>query len=434
MRNKNTKKYLSLLFLPFLASCVKTNETYRNGEYENGSFTDYFFMNHDEVGDKKGQAKKEITLTSDSYWNGTNNGVGSVTYTPYVYKVTHAPEGEESINGFNLVPGWENLMANGEQEDGYVWYWRDYFSSLSPKILDEGNKEMDSSSSSFEYYSSDPNVAVWNGTHLEIKGVGEATLKVKWASLTSEASLSVKAPYGSRVGVNDGAPELFEATVKDQNGNEKNVSLNSMYDWVPGYKDLDDEDFFQKNPSFGRYYSMGRIDDSFKEGYLSKLYNGQLYCDGYHSLAFVCLENSGFTSLYSKEMISGDYFLMSFRGGSDYVGGRGHNQNEPRISAFDLSVDFYYRNGNKYDYVTVTSKQAITETDHGGEGTTMFGFRFSDIGLDPKGIAGIGIHYDNFEDRFSSCTGKIASTMPKATDYQFGLLLYEVMFPGSSWN
>lgn len=433
MHNKKIKKYLPLLFLPFLASCAKTNETYREGDYEIGSFTDYFFMNHDEVGAKKGHLKKEITLTSDSYWNGTNNGVGSVTYTPYVYKVAYTG-GNGSINGFNLVPGWEVLMAEGEQEDGFVWYWRDYFVSLSPKILDEGSKEISTSPEEFDYYSSDPSIVVWNGTHLEIKGEGEATLKVTWNYLTSVASIVVKAPYGTRTGVNNGAPELFEATVKDENGKNKNVSLNSMYDWVPGYKDLGDDDFFKKNPSFGRYYSMGRVDDSFKNGYLSKLYNGQLYCDGYHSLAFVCLENNGFTNLYSKEMKEGDYFLMSFRGGSDYVGGRGHNQNEPRISAFDLSVDFYYRNGNKYDYVTVKCKQTITETDHGGEGTTIFGFRFSDVGLDPQGISGIGIHYDNFEDRFSNCTGKIASEMPKTTDYQFGLLLYEVMFPNSSWN
>ena len=122
MHNQKLKKFLSLLLLPFLASCVKTNEVYREGEYELGSFTDYFFMGHDEVGDKKGVNKKEITLTNDSYWNGSNNGVGSVSFTPYVYKVTHIQGNFESINGFNLLPDWEALMAKGEHEDGYVWY------------------------------------------------------------------------------------------------------------------------------------------------------------------------------------------------------------------------------------------------------------------------------------------------------------------------
>lgn len=434
MHNQKLKKFLSLLLLPFLASCVKTNEVYREGEYELGSFTDYFFMGHDEVGDKKGVNKKEITLTNDSYWNGSNNGVGSVSFTPYVYKVTHIQGNFESINGFNLLPDWEALMAKGEHEDGYVWYWRDYPLSVSPKVIDKGGNDITSSMGSFEYISNDPSKVVWNGTHLEIKGAGETMLRIRIGGLCSEATISIKAPYGTRTGVSNDAPELFKPTIKDEKGNEKNISLNSMYDWVPAYKDLDDDSFFEKNPSFGRYYSLGRVDDSFKKGYLSKLYNGQLYCDGYHSLAFVCLENNGFTNLYSKTLDTGDYFLMSFRGGSDYTGGNGHNQNEPRISSFDLSVDFYYKNGDKFDYVTVTSENTITETDHGGEGTTMFGFRFSKIGLDPQGICGIGVHYSNFQDRFSSCTGKISSEMPKTTDYQFGLLLYEVMFPGASWN
>ena len=437
----NKKKILMMLLgtsLLSLSSCGKVSEHYLAGQYENGSFTDYFFMNHDEIGEKKGIESKTVTVNNGTYWNGTNDG-GSSTYTPLVYKVT--PNGSNTITGdsYTFTVDWSVYEAKGNQKDGYVWYWRDYVPSLKIKTM-KGESDI-SNSAKITFSSSNNDVAQWkdNSSTLIVNGEGECTLTVALAEmelsvpLKLEASISVKAPYGERKGLSDEAPELLDHTVKDQAGSNQKISLSSLYDWVPQYVDQSDEQFFSKNPSFGRYYSLGRVDSRFKNGYLSKLYNGQLYCDGYHSLAFVCIENNGFTQLFPKKIENADYFVMSFRGGSDYTGGRNSYGSEPRLSAFDLYLDFYYENNGKYDYVTVKNEKVVTETDHGGEATTMFGFRFSEIGVDAKNICGIGVHYSSFEDLYSSVSGKISSEMPKKNEYQFGLLMYEIMFPNASW-
>lgn len=431
---KRTKIGFLLAFAPFfLISCGKTNEVYPDGQYELGSFKDYFFVGHDEVGTKKGTQRESVALSSDDYWNGTNNGWGSVSFTPLVYKVTPTKEGDTK-EGYSLFVDWEVYDLSNDATDGYIWYWSDYSIQLTYRIEKDGENVTRDFQKCF--LSSNTSAAAWNGDILSIKSPGESELTLTFTlgdiSLLSEASVSVKAPYGDdRKGFSDEETALFKGEV---DGKEVTLSLSSLYDWTSAYRNMSEQEFFEEHPSFGKYYSLGRVDSSFRKGYLSKLYNGQIYCDGYHSLAFVCLENNGFTQIYDKEIDVGDTFLMSFRGGSDFVGGKGHDRNEPRISSFDLSIDFYYKNGSQYDFVSVNAEDVITETDHGGEGTTMFGFRFEDVGIDPSGIVGIGVHYDNFEDRYSSVTGSIDSHRPNEKEYQFGLLLYEIMFPGATWR
>ena len=432
--NKKTVPFLLGASLLALSSCGKSNEIYRNGQYEAGDFTDYFFLNHDEVGAKKGENLQTMALTNSQYWNGTNNG-GSSTYTPLVYKISPVAS-EVTSSDYTFSFDWDVYKANGEQKDGYVWYWEDYLPLPSWKVI-TGDRVV-TNEFSIAFSSSNNDIASWknNSNRLQLHKEGEASLSITMTnsslSLSLEAAISVKAPYGERKGMSDEAPELF--TVDSDLVDTGKLSLDSINDWLPGYLYQDDKVFFSSHPSFGRYYSLGRVDEGFKRGYLSKLYNGQLYCDGYHSLAFVCIDNNGFTQLFPRTIEKADYFVMSFRGGSDFTGGRNRYGSEPRVSAFDLSVDFYYLQDGKYNYKTVKGEKVTTETDHGGEATTMYGFRFSEIGLDASGICGIGVHYDNFEDLYSSASGKISSLMPKTTEYQFGLLLYEIMFPNASWR
>lgn len=432
MRKRTKIAFLSAFAPFFLVSCGKTDEVYPDGQYELGSFEDYFFVGHDEVGTKKGTQRKSVALSSEDYWNGTNNGRGSVSFTPLAYKVTPTKEGDAK-EGYTLLVDWDVYDLHNEATDGYIWYWSDYSIQLTYRIEKDGENVTRDFQKSF--FSSNVSTVAWNGDILSIKSPGESELTLTFISgdlsLISEANVSVKAPYGDRKGFSDEETDLFKGEVE---GKEVTLSLSSVFDWTSAYRNMSDEEFFKEHPSFGKYYSLGRVDPSFRKGYLSKLYNGQIYCDGYHSLAFVCLENNGFTQIYDKEIDVGDAFLMSFRGGSDFVGGKGHDRNEPRISSFDLSIDFYYKSGSQYDFVSVNAEDVITETDHGGEGTTMFGFRFEDVGIDPSGIVGIGIHYDGFEDRYSSVTGLIDSHRPNEKEYQFGLLLYEVMFPGATWR
>jgi hypothetical protein len=182
-----------------------------------------------------------------------------------------------------------------------------------------------------------------------------------------------------------------------------------------------DADYIGK--TFGRSKCLATIDPTFKTGIFSKLYNGQTYCMAISNAALVQADSEGFSTQMPKRLTTGDWFLMSFRGGSTY--------GEARITTLDLSLRFYKKNGDVFDYYTVKAKNVYQCTDDGGEGVTFFGFQFSDIGFDDRiGLSGWGVSFSNVSDP-GYPESYLASEEANA---HFGVLIYEVMFPNSSWG
>jgi len=237
-------------------------------------------------------------------------------------------------------------------------------------------------------------------------------------------------------------PEVLQYQKKASDGTSSTVTLStqSISDWR--YSEIG-KDAQYIGTSFGRTKCLVTADSSFKEGFLSKLYNGQLYCNGDHMRALVQFDQYGYDAAFPKSMVAGDYFLISLRGGSTYLR---HNpkydvdptQPEmitlPRLTELDINLKFYKVNGSVFDYYSVTAKNVVVRTDDGGEGETFFGFKFPDIGInDTSGIAGMSLSYSNFQD---PAIGGAEETIDAATPKTFywGALVYEVMLPDSTWR
>jgi hypothetical protein len=214
-------------------------------------------------------------------------------------------------------------------------------------------------------------------------------------------------------------PSMFHYVAPD--GSEVFPLASSAYEEWTIDNENDDADYYGK--TFGRTKCLGMSDPAFKTGLFSKLYNGQTYCMAISNAALVQADSKGFSTEMPKSLGSGDYFLMSFRGGSTY--------GEARITTLDLTLNFYKKNGDVFDYYTVKAKNVYQCTDDGGEGVTFFGFQFSDIGFEDRiSLSGWGVSFDNVSDPNHS-ESYLAS---ESADAHFGVLIYEVMFPDSKWN
>jgi hypothetical protein len=254
--------------------------------------------------------------------------------------------------------------------------------------------------------------------------------------------LTLNGTVPSRKGLRSMYPEVLQYEKKAADGTSSTVTLaaDSLNDWR--YVDTGkDSEFIGK--SFGRTKCLAITDSSFKEGFLSKLYNGQLFCDGDHMRALVQFDQVGYDAAFPKTLASGDYFLISLRGGSTYLyDNPKHATNSaepeksalPRLTELDLNLKFYKANGSAFDYYSITAKNVLVRTDDGGEGVSFFGFKFSDIGIkDTAGIAGMSFSYSNFQDPgIGTAQETIDAATPK--DFYWGALVYEVMFPDSSWH
>lgn len=222
----------------------------------------------------------------------------------------------------------------------------------------------------------------------------------------------------NRQGAKSLLPSIFLYTTTD--GSTKELSTSPLAEWTIGDEGHDDMFIGDR---FGRTKCLATSDASFKKGILSKLYNGQMFCNGYHSLALAEADKDGFGDQFAKTASGGSVFLASFRGGSTY--------GKSRFSHLDLTFSFYFEKDGGYVKDDVTAKDVIVSCDAGGENDTFFAFDFKSIGLsDISGLCGYSLSYSNVQDNGRS---ESFSHKEKADNY-WGLLIYEVMFPDSTWR
>lgn len=243
-----------------------------------------------------------------------------------------------------------------------------------------------------------------------------------YADATHNTSGAFDTTYNGKVfrqGALSKYPSIFRYTKAD--GSVVDPLGSSAFEEWTIKKEKEDDKFI--GSTFGRTKCLAVADPSFREGIFSKLYNGQTYCMAISNAALVQADSKGFATKMPKSLASGDYFLMSFRGGSSY--------GKPRVTNLDLSLRFYVSSGSQYDYYTVKANNVYQCTDDGGEGVTFFAFSFSDIGLSkPEGILGWGVSFDNVSDpNYSE-----SYLAEEEASHHFGLLIYETMFPDSSWR
>ena len=77
------------------------------------------------------------------------------------------------------------------------------------------------------------------------------------------------------------------------------------------------DDFDEEN-GYGPVMKLSHHNNYIREGVVSKLFNGQLFCHGYFEKARVQIKESGFSSDFGKKLVSSDYLYLQFKSSLDF--------------------------------------------------------------------------------------------------------------------
>ncbi|NLN80532.1 MAG: hypothetical protein GX132_03960 [Erysipelotrichia bacterium] len=240
--------------------------------------------------------------------------------------------------------------------------------------------------------------------------------------------------------VDEGSKKTFDVNADNGQGFVINNQLDFVNGLFPDDRIISDEEEYQlvydtphdhAGIGYGPSNNLISIDSSFARGFLSRLYDGRLSCDGRtFAQTRVQIDKNGYGALFPKELMSYHYFALALRGGE-------MSHNYGFSVNINLVLTFYIFNADvgKYMPIEFLMKNFPIVTNSGGN-TTLIGFYFSLITggqIDLlKRVSAMSItfslnsHLDDYElDRtVEASEGKT----------HFSLMLYEVLLPKSTWH
>ncbi|HZJ89315.1 MAG TPA: hypothetical protein VFD05_01345 [Bacilli bacterium] len=207
-----------------------------------------------------------------------------------------------------------------------------------------------------------------------------------------------------------------------------------------------------ENATFYKYAKLNSLSDaayldesvreSFKRGVFSKLTDGDVTCRGDGALSRVQITEAGFGKTFDHELISYRHLYISLRGGTDISNEALYELGIPRPTRAKiiLNVDFYieksttnvatkYRLALPIDnlYVDNNALVNIISVD-----LSYLFIILDDTDVPKNGLtrtSGIAFSFELVEHDVIKPLGEA-----KNDDYQFAVMLYEVMLPNSSWR
>ena len=184
--------------------------------------------------------------------------------------------------------------------------------------------------------------------------------------------------------------------------------------------------YADQSPLYDSVYSQNKRLDrnypNFSRGYLSKLYNGQIKCNGWSYYAMMVLSKDGYGTMFPYELADAEYFATAVLSGTD-------QEIDPRIVRMDIHVTFYKYASVGLEGYQVSLRDVDLSCNAAAARTSLVGFTFADAGISPRGIVGMSLTYDIVLD----------TKVPEASNdfskkvYHDGLAVYEVLFPDSTW-
>lgn len=187
---------------------------------------------------------------------------------------------------------------------------------------------------------------------------------------------------------------------------------------------------------YGPTKKMSSIDSTFSRGYVSKLFDGQMFCNGDYELSRVQIDEGGFGTMFQKEVVSqnGAYFALNFKGSGNFIA-----DSSVRVRAhylkIDLHVSFYLKTGNGYKQVRVSNViekvPANANESYSDKAYVFYAFSLAGNDIDITRCAGVSISYDllevdvgyDGEDKYEN-DGTIERS----------LMLYEMLMPKTVWR
>lgn len=191
-----------------------------------------------------------------------------------------------------------------------------------------------------------------------------------------------------------------------------------------------------QSPLYGIVYSqtkkLSRTNEAFSKGYLSKLYNGQVRCNGWSYYSWVVLDQEGYGTMFPGELSEAEYFAFVLRGGRDTDdGGKGN------VVSFGIDVSFYrYKDdGKTMVRNSILLDDVKVQANFASNWTSLVGFTFKDVGISPKGIVGMSISITSLDDPYvDQETGDTPSMdFSDGKKIHTGICLMEVLLPDSTW-
>ncbi|MBQ6920818.1 MAG: hypothetical protein IJQ72_02840 [Bacilli bacterium] len=234
-----------------------------------------------------------------------------------------------------------------------------------------------------------------------------------------------------------------------------NVTLNGFGSIDPNY--------FDKDPlleEYGQEFKMVGVDDSFRYGYQSKLFDGQLVCgaqngqdgqDGRPDYRYqkgrVQTAESGFSVRFSKESNELQYFALQFKASTDntreyYTIGGNEYDRQPddalyHDSSIELKITLFLKNNIEIiGYPFLVDVDFDNNTTNVGTHYTFIAFDLNKYKTDTFAftrLVGVSIEYEVLSDALIDYN-KNEKGVPDISYDDYALFLYEMFFPYTSWN
>ncbi len=209
---------------------------------------------------------------------------------------------------------------------------------------------------------------------------------------------------------------------------------------------------------YGPTKKLSRTEDSFKYGYVSKLFDGQMFCWGYYQQSRIQMDGDGFGFLFDKEGTPSDdaYFALNFKASYDYTTTGQYDFNYDGVidedetindlykvlddgsvltksnltTSVNFTVSFYCKTDDGYTKKSFTYEVTDMRTN-ATENTSIykfFGFKLSNCFL--SRIAGISFEYEMTYDPFED----LLDIDGEYGTLDYSLMLYECFLPNVSWS
>ena len=221
-------------------------------------------------------------------------------------------------------------------------------------------------------------------------------------------------------------------SIYDVNFHENDSHWN---EYLYTYDKVEPEEAGKK--AYGPTVKLSNYDNSFRYGVTSKLFDGQMFCNGDFQNSRTQVEptnkdaSKGFGVLFSKESNDASYFMMNFK--CSVITENSQNLSSG-LSDLKVTVSFVLKNNNGYTYVPVIGNVNNVPTNSGddhfippfsGRDAMYVCYGFSLANLNLTRLIGFSIQYEKISDTVS----------PKYDDETFhAMMLYEVSFPYTTWH
>ena len=195
---------------------------------------------------------------------------------------------------------------------------------------------------------------------------------------------------------------------------------------------------------YGQAFKMTNLDDSFRYGYQSKLFDGRVICGGLYQRSRVQSDGNGFSVRFSKESNDLNYFALHFKTTTDstvncYPVGEDQTLDELGLSgyardkkifhnsSFRLKIGVFTKEDEKIVNHEFTSSIVFNNKEtNDGNVYTFFAFDLKEYSL--SRCIGFSISYDNLDDEL------INWNKNKGVDITHALFIYEAFLPYTVWH